>query len=71
MRDIKEVQEALSRYKELYLNSRKEFKDDYSWGICNGIEIALALVEDRPVFYIDKEKQHNKKDLKEYPEYFL
>jgi hypothetical protein len=43
----------------------------YSQGLYNGIELAIALMEERRAFYIGKNGEHSAKDMKDYPEYFL
>ena len=57
--------------KDVYLRDHTPFEDDYSWGICNGLELALCLLEERPGFLVDKEKRHSEYDINRYPEYFL
>ena len=71
MRDIHTLHKMLTECKEIYLQSNEEFESDYSWGICNGLELALSLLEDRPSFFVDEKKKHNPIDVESYPEYFL
>lgn len=71
MKDIDTLRSLLAESKELYLNDPEPFDNEYSWGVCNGIEIALALLEERPHFLIDKYKQYNSLDKERFPEYFL
>jgi hypothetical protein len=71
MKDIDTLRKKLIECKDIYLNSKEEFDNDYAWGICNGIELALSLLEERPAFLVDKKKQHNNYDINSYPEYFL
>lgn len=70
--NIKELATVLKRYEELMLNNNSDtFSDDYTHGVYNGIEIVLALLEDRPAFYRSKDKQPQKYDVEKYPEHFL
>ena len=71
MQDCERLQKILKAYKELYLNIDGDFKDDYNWGLFNGLEIALAVIEDRPAFMIKKDKSYSKYDLEKNAEYFL
>lgn len=40
-------------------------------GMYNGIETALALLENRPAFHINCKREHRKEDIARHPEYFL
>ena len=71
MRSKKDVIEMINYYKDVYLDDPSSFEDDYAWGLCNGLEIALAILEERPAFYIDKYKRYDKYDIENNPEYFL
>jgi hypothetical protein len=71
MRDVEDIREMIEHYKSIYMEDPCMFVDDYEWGLCNGLEIALALVEGRPTFYIDKYKRYDKYDVDNNPEYFL
>ncbi len=54
-----------------YMNIPSEFVDDYEWGFRNGIETAIAILEKRKAFYVNKQKKYDKYDMANYPEYFL
>lgn len=54
-----------------YTSCGKEFTTDYSWGFCNGLEAAIAMIEKRPPFYLDRSNNYAKLDLERYPEHFL
>lgn len=71
MRNVEDIKEMIEHYKSIYMEDPSMFVDDYEWGLCNGLEIALALVEGRPTFYIDKHKRYDKYDVENNPEYFL
>lgn len=71
MRDIETIKQIVKDYQALYKYGDKSPLHDYEWGMYNGLEIVLALLEDRPAFYIDQDRKHNSYDLKHYPEYFL
>lgn len=44
---------------------------EYNQGMLNGLEVALAYLEDRPVFFIDQDSKYDPYDLERFPEYFL
>jgi len=71
MRDIDNAREAIISCKDIYLQSPSKFESEYSWGICNGLELALSLLEDRPSFFVDENKKHSPIDIENFPEYFL
>lgn len=71
MRDVEDIKRIVKDYQSLYKHGDKSSLHDYEWGMYNGLETVLALLEDRPAFYIDQNKKHNPYDLKQYPEYFL
>lgn len=61
----------IKKYKRLYLQDKKEFTNDHEWGVYNGLEIAQALIEDRPAIYIKKDKTFYEYDINNYPEQFF
>lgn len=40
-------------------------------GMYNGVETALAILENRPAFHINCQRKHRKEDVERHPEYFL
>lgn len=71
MKTTEQVKKSINTYKKLFLGDSEDFHSDYSRGFFNGLELALSLIEERPAFYVNKEKQFCKEDLENYPEYFL
>jgi hypothetical protein len=72
MTELEDVHKALKKYKDLLNSKDKEsFENDYNHGFYNGLELALSLLEERPVFYKNLNKQFRKEDMLKYPEYFL
>lgn len=69
MKSSEDVLDKLVRYKDHLLCDGKF--DTYDQGLVNGLEIALAMIEERPAFFVDINKKHSDNDIKSYPEYFL
>lgn len=66
----KELQQ-IKKLHSNYTSCGKAFNTEYAWGFMNGLEAALALLEHRPPFYLDKNGNYDKFDQENYPEYFL
>jgi hypothetical protein len=64
-------EDKLKTYMRIMLKGESTPLSDHALGTHNGMEIALALMENRPVFYIDKNKQYNQQDIDMHPDYFL
>ena len=72
MKDIEEVHAALIKYKDMMLfDGNKEFHSSHAHGFCNGIEAALAIIEERPVFFVDYAKNYDPHDVTKHPEHFI
>lgn len=71
MRELEDIHEMIMHYKRGYMEDHCEFVDDYEWGLCNGLELALSIIEERPTFFIDKRKRYDPYDVNNNPEYFL
>lgn len=63
--------EQIKTYKEVLLTNTAVPLPDEVLGMVNGLEMALALLESRPTFYLDKNKKFNTEDIKNYPDYFI
>lgn len=63
--------DMLKRLHTNYTGCGKPFDTKYAWGFCNGLEAAIALLEQRPPFYLDKNSNYDKIDQEKYPEYFI
>ena len=62
---------TLKKLHSNYTSCGKPFDTDYAWGFCNGLEAAIALLEKRPPFYLDRHNSYDKLDQDRYPEHFL
>lgn len=71
MRPAKEALKLIRHYKKLALDNKNQELNEYDHGLVNGLEIALSLLEDRPVFYLQKDKTNYKYDMEKYPDYFI
>ena len=71
MKDKKDIVAMLKKYKQIVAAAEGPFETDHQWGVANGLEIALSLIEERPAFYITKDKKYNEYDIRTNPEYFL
>lgn len=71
--DTDELVDVIETYKRMVVVDYEEQEElsDYGHGLHNGLEMALALIENRPAFHIKKNMQYHKHDLESYPEYFL
>lgn len=68
---VEGVHDMVSTIIKSMLGNDGPFRDEYSRGIHNGLELALAYIEERPTFFRDANKKHDPEDMKRYPEYFL
>jgi len=71
MSNVAENIDYLKQLHRNYTGCGKPFATDYSWGFCNGLEAAIALLEKRPPFYLDRCNNYDKIDQETYPEHFL
>ena len=72
MRSAEEACNLIKAYKEAMLKDKSvPFSSDYDFGLCNGLEMALAMLEKRPFFLVDKDKLYSKYDVEKHPEHFL
>lgn len=71
MRTSTDIATKLKQIRDMYTAMGTPFNEEYEWGFYNGVEIALALMENRPAFYLDKEGKYNPHDIEKYPEHFL
>lgn len=62
---------ALKLYKSDILKSEGKVLSPEKTGMYNGIETALALLENRPAFHINCKREHRKEDMQRHPEHFL
>ena len=69
--DLAITLDLLKRLHTNYTGTGKPFDTSYAWGFCNGLEAAIASLERRPPFYLDKNSNYDKIDLETYPEYFI
>lgn len=71
MRTAEEVHTMVLAAMGSMLGTTLSFSSEYSRGVCNGLEMVLAYMEERPVFYRDEYKKHLNEDIAKFPEYFL
>jgi len=71
MRTVEDIHKILLMYKSNMKGGGDFFPTGHAHGFYNGIEAALAIVEDRPAFFVKDDKMHNPFDVKRYPEHFV
>lgn len=71
MRSAEQTANLIAGYKNLLLKEVRKELDEYDLGMLNGLEMALSLLEDRPVFYYNKQGKHSEYDINKYPDYFI
>lgn len=67
---MKNVNKALQDLKELKAIQWENINDSYMQGMYNGMELAIATLEDRHPYYIDKDRNYEV-DINEYPELII
>jgi hypothetical protein len=72
MKTVENVHKQLvGLLQDLEVDPKIGFVNDYEWGMDNAIECILAYIESRPAFYRDRQGKHSKKDMQNFPEYFV
>lgn len=72
MRSIDDAHKLVKGYKETLIGDRTvPFRTAADKDVCNGVEIALAIIENRPAFLLDINKQYTREDMINHPDYFI
>ena len=72
MKEIDAVHETLLRYKKvMMMDGDGNFRDGHAHGFCNGLEAAIAIIEDRPPFFVDIDRKYDPYDVHKHPEHFI
>jgi hypothetical protein len=69
--DAEEALKILSAIKYAFTLNPEPFNDDFDHGYYNGLEVAIAAMENRPPLYLTKDKKYHENDKAMYPEYFI
>lgn len=71
-KDAETVHETLVRYKKVMMaDGEGQFKDGHAHGFCNGLEAAIAILEDRPPFFVNADRTYDPYDMHKHPEHFI
>ena len=70
IKNVEDLRDQIKTYKDK-MEGEGPFTTEHAQGFYNGMEAALAIVEDRPAFFKNKDKSYCDYDLKKYPEYFV
>ena len=72
LRDIDEVHEMVEVYMNLLKGDPgKPFRNEEEMSMYNGMEMAMAIIERRPTFFLNINKDYNKRDMEKHPDLFI